>query len=132
MPLLIRTYLKEVPNKGIGVITSEFTPKGTIVYKDDLNFDRLIKQSEVDAMPDTLKQFIDTYCSFIKEYDAYYVCMDNSRFLNHSFTPNLNWDTKEKQYTAAKDIDCGEELTSNYTEFDEFSKNGNFGFEIYE
>lgn len=130
MPLLISTHLKEVPNKGIGVLASETILKGSIVYKDDLKFDKLIKQEEVDLMPDPLKKFIDTYCSFIKEYNAYYVCMDNSRFINHSFTPNLNWDTINKQYIAAKDININEELTSNYTEFDEFSKNGDFGFEI--
>ncbi len=130
MPLLINTYLKEVEGKGIGLMSREFIPKDKVVYKDDLNFDRLIKQSEVNQMSEAQKKFIDTYCAFIKEYDAYYLCMDNSRFINHSFTPNLNWDPVNKQYTAARIIEMGQELTSNYTEFDEFSKNGDFGFEI--
>lgn len=132
MPLLVDTYLKEVPGKGIGLISSEFITKGSVVYKDDLRFDRLIKQSEVDLMPASQKKFIDTYCSFIKEYDAYYLCMDNSRFINHSFSPNLKWDDEHKQYIADTNITPGIELTSNYTEFDEFSKKGDFGFEIQE
>jgi hypothetical protein len=132
MPLLVKTQLKEIPNKGIGVISVEKIKINTIVYRDDLNFDILLSQEQVDRMPDTLKSFVDTYCSFIKEYNSYYVCMDNSRFLNHSFNANLKWDDVDKKYIANRDIDMGEELTSNYTEFDEFSKRGEFGFEIYE
>ncbi len=131
MPLLIKTHLKEAKHKGIGLISSQYIKEGTVVYRDNLLFDRLFTKKDVESMDSVLKEFVRTYCSFNKEDDAYYLCMDNSRFMNHSFTPNLTWNEITKEYTANDNIREGEELTCNYTEFDELSKDGDLGFEVY-
>ena len=44
--------------------------------------------------------------------------------------PNTYNDKGKGTIVALKDIHCNEELTSNYREFDDYSKEGDFGFEI--
>ncbi len=130
MPILIKTHLQQVLNKGIGLIASQSIEKGQVVYRDDLNFDRLITATDFETMHPELREFVNKYCSFNKEENSYYLCMDNSRFLNHSYTPNLQWDETKKEYTASRIIHQDEELTCDYTQIDYFSKNGDLGFEV--
>lgn len=128
--LIIETTLKEFPNKGIGLCSVHNIPKGTFVYEENKFFDVLVSKKEVDAMHKVAKDFIETHCSYSKKRDGYWVCVDNARFLNHSFDANLKYLNDIHKYIAVRDILAGEELTCNYTEFDDCSKDGDFGFEI--
>jgi SET domain-containing protein len=44
--------------------------------------------------------------------------MDDTRYINHSDSPNLRFDMESRTIVALRDIDEFEELTLNYTEFD--------------
>lgn len=130
MPLLVKTYLKDIPGKGISLIAGEDIDGGKVMYKDDLNFDRLIPKSQVDTMPDAQKEFIERYCAYWKKFDSYYLCADNARFWNHSISANTKYNPEIGEVITLRFIHKDEELTSDYTEFDDYSKEGDFGFEI--
>jgi hypothetical protein len=56
------------------------------------------------------------YC-YLSPEGIYVFCGDNAKFMNHSTDPNC--DDPEGRYTVAnRDIEAGEELTSDYTTFD--------------
>lgn len=130
MPMTINTVLREIKGKGIGLITDEMIKAGDIIYKDDPEFDKIIPAAQVLKMSPALQNFMSTYASFNKKTDSYYLCCDNARFFNHSENPNTKYNKDNGTVTALRDIAKGEELLSDYREFDDFSKDGDFGFEI--
>jgi SET domain-containing protein len=131
MPMLVRTTLKEVPHKGIGLFTVGKINKGEIIYKDDTNFDRIFLKKEVDTFPPVLQEYIHSQAAYNKDTEEYYLCCDNARFWNHSDTPNTKYSRETGLVIALQDIAAGEELTSDYREFCDSCKEGDFGFEIY-
>lgn len=128
--LIIETILKEFPNKGIGLCSVHAMSEGTFVYEANSFFDVLVSKQEVDSMQKVPRDFIEEHCSFSKKRNGYWVCVDNARFLNHSDTPNLKWLSGIHKYITVRDISAGEELTCNYREFDDLSKDGDLGFEV--
>ena len=130
MPLLIETYLKETPNKGIGLFTSIFLKKGTIIYRDDITIDKLIPDDIVEKYDEPFKSFVKSNASYIKKLNLWYVYTDNSRFFNHDDIPNTSYNKETGESITLIDINIGEELTSNYREFCDHCVDGNFGFEI--
>lgn len=130
--LIIETTLKAFQNKGIGLCSVHALTKGTFVYEVYDFFDILVSKKEVDSMPKIGRDFIEEHCSYSKKRDGYWVCVDNARFLNHSSNANLKWLDDVKKYITVRDISAGEELTCNYTQIDDCSKEGDFGFKITE
>lgn len=130
MPMLVKTKLKEVPGKGIGLFLDESVKKDQILYEDDTQFDRILSRKKVLEMPEVLKRFIEVNAAYNTETDTYYLCCDNARFWNHSETPNTFYNSETGRVTALKDIEADEELTSNYREFCDSCKKGDFGFVI--
>lgn len=130
MPMVIKTKLKETEKKGLGLFAVENINKGDVVYVDDYGFDKIIKKEEMENFHPVLKDFIKKYASYNKEMDSYYLCADDARFWNHSDNPNTNFDAKSGKIYANRNILAGEELTTDYREFDDYSKDGDFGFEI--
>lgn len=128
--LIIDTTLKQFPNKGIGLCSVHNLAKGTFVYETNSFFDILVSKKEVDSMERVPKSFIETHCSYSKDRDGYWVCVDNARFLNHSSNANLKWLDDIKKYITIRDISAGEELTCDYTTIDDYSKDGDFGFDV--
>lgn len=130
MPMLIKTKLKEVPGKGIGLIADEFIRKGQVVYKDDSDFDRIIPKGQLLKMSPELKEFVKTYASFNSKTNTYYLCCDNARFWNHSDSPNTTYNPDNGLVTALRDIQVEEELTADYRDFCDYCKKEDFGFQI--
>lgn len=117
----IKTKLKETKNKGIGLFVDEFIPKGTLWWKEDLKYDKIISKEEYDSYSQIQKEFFDTYI-FIKKDGTMYMCGDNARFINHSNTPNTG--NIGNDCIVLKDIQKDEELTCDYREICELCKNG--------
>lgn len=134
--LLIETYLKEVSGKGLGLFTSGFVKKGTIIYKDDYVFAKVFTSKEVEKFTEAYKKFIIHYGCYMKENDSWHVDLDNTRFLNHSNTPNVRYDIGDYHQGGGgtmvniEDIEKDSELTVNYVEMNDYYKEGNFDFEI--
>ena len=77
-----------------------------------------LSRTEVENLPETVKQLIENYCLF--DADLYYVpqkgfkALDVSLFLNHSDTPNLISIDDGDYFEALRDIAEGEELLIDY------------------
>ena len=52
-----------------------------------------------------------------KRKDSWVLCSDNTKFANHSDTPNLGGESRQYD-VALRDIKAGEELTYDYRVFD--------------
>jgi len=116
---LIKTKLGASKIHGIGVFTDQFISKGTLVQKFIPGVDVEITQNQVDNLPSVAKAYIHSYAYKHKRTGNYILPSDDTRFLNHSETPNLiSSDVDEEIDVAVRDIQAGEELTVNYKHFD--------------
>jgi len=106
------TELKFIsPEKGIGVVATEFIPKGTITWALD-PLDQVLTPHEVSHMKPFFRNFIDKY-SYRDSEGNFVLCWDHGRFVNHSFRSNC-MSTAYNFELAVRDIYPGEELTDDY------------------
>lgn len=108
----VKTKLKEIKGKGIGLIADQEIKKGQIVYTRHPIIDIWIKKTDI---PKEAEDFFKKY-AVDKGGDSVLVNIDNYRFINHSDNSNIKWDGK-KSY-AVCNIKKGEEITINYNEID--------------
>ena len=114
---LISTYVARSDIEGVGVFSAEFVRKGAVISRFDPDFDRLIPTRDYLAAPAYLKSLLDRYAfphPGAPEFIVYEV--DNSRFMNHSLTPNTDYSDFAAGF-ALRDIAAGEELTCDYNTF---------------
>lgn len=115
---LIKTLIKSSKIHGTGVFTEEFIPKGALVWQYNDVIDKKISVNEIANLPEIAKQLLETYAW--REGNEIILCGDNGRFVNHNVDGNLGNDGLDKSVCIAlKDINIGEELTENYSQFDE-------------
>lgn len=96
---------------GCGIVATRDIPKGTITWVKD-QLDRILSPMEVDALPTVCRDTLLKY-SYRNRHGDYVLCWDNTRFMNHSFTPNCIT-TAYNFELAVRDIRKGEELTNDY------------------
>ena len=119
--LRVKTYLDKssIINAGIGLYAKEFISKDTIIWEWIPTIDVVYTKHQIEQMQPLDQEFIYKYSFIFKE--QYYLCVDNSRFFNHSDEPNCystDYNEKYLGYTRAKrDINVGEELTDDYKTF---------------
>jgi hypothetical protein len=106
------TELKFIsPEVGMGVVATEFIPKGTITWAFD-PLDQVFSPEEVLNMKPFFRNFLDKYT--YRDHQGYYIlCWDHARFVNHSFRSNCI-STAYNFELAVRDIYPGEELTDDY------------------
>lgn len=111
--LLIDAQLKEAGKKGIGVFAQHFIAKGTLVWMHEPMFHKKISVEEFQCLDPRAQAFVRHYATLEKEPSSYYYLdLDNTRFINHSNCPNIEFTTTEAR--ALRDIEAGEELTCDY------------------
>lgn len=121
--LLVKTKLKESPIQGIGLFADEFIPKGTLIWKFTPKIDTAYTLQEVENLKkEGTWKAISKYAYHSKITNKYVLCGDDARFINHSSinpaTDDTNtWDEIEGLTIAARDIQKGEEITSDYSVF---------------
>lgn len=104
----VRWISKEI---GCGIVATRDIPKGTVTWVMD-PLDRLFSPQQVAAFPDCCRETLYKY-SYRNRHGDYVFCWDNTRFMNHSFTPNCIT-TAYGFELAVRDIAEGEELTNDY------------------
>jgi hypothetical protein len=115
--LLISTYIAKSDIEGVGVFAAEAIAKGQIISRFEPEFDRIIPVREYLDAPPHLKSLLDRYAFPHPEMPGFIVYeVDNSRFMNHSDTPNTDY-SDFAGGRALRDIAPGEELTCNYNDF---------------
>ena len=121
----MKTKIKSSPIHGMGLFADEFVPKGKQMWRFEDGVDKAYTKEEVEALPEPERSEIlgleHTYLS--EDIGRYVVLGDDSKFINHSDTPNMvSGPRKPGEETpdfAARDIHKGEEITYDYRIFDE-------------
>ena len=111
MSLLVKTKLGHSNISGIGCFADEFIPKGTKIWEYNSMIDRCYVDSDIRLMSDLEREFIHTYA--YRHNGMLFLCVDNSRFFNHSDSPNTA-DPEGFATYASRDIEVGEEIVSDY------------------
>jgi uncharacterized protein len=114
--LLIRTFIRASPIHGNGVFAAEEIACGTVVWRYEPNFDRVITDEELVDMPDAFCDYINMYAYRSSDIGGRLLLpCDHAKFLNHSADPNtIELPLKS---IASRLIQAGEEMTCDYSKF---------------
>lgn len=116
--LLVPTYVAPSRLEGVGVFAGEAIQAGTLIWKLDPGFDRLVPKDSVLGLDPAVRAFIERYAyPLMADPNLLVVELDNGRFMNHSPTPNTRFDDPDAGY-AITDIAADEEILCDYGEFD--------------
>jgi len=121
--LLVKTKVQESAIHGLGLFADQFIPKGTEIWKFTPGFDVKFTKEQVLSFPKILQIFIYTYAWKSKKSGLYCHSVDDGRFFNHCSNPNslseYRDDEEESVNVALRDIQIGEEITNNYSAFED-------------
>jgi SET domain-containing protein len=118
--LLVRTYLDRSAIHGIGLFAAERIAKGTVVWRRSPELDLALTAEQIARLHPAAREQIEKYTYLDRMLGKFVLCGDDARFFNHSETPNCHDypDAEGGTTVAARDIERGEELTSDYASFD--------------
>jgi uncharacterized protein len=118
--LLVKTYLDRSRIHGVGLFAAERITKGTVVWRLNPLIDTQLTEAQIASLEAPAREQIEKYTYLDRVLGRYVLCGDDARFFNHSEQPNCH-DLPDEQggtTVAARDIEAGEELTSDYSSFD--------------
>ncbi len=119
--ILVKHYVGPSKISGAGLFCAEPISKGQPIYEFDYRFVQLIADSEIELMPEPMREAVYKYSYRGRGKDrlqgAVYYCADDSRFMNHQDTPSTIWIEEKNIYIAARDLPENSELTCNYSDF---------------
>lgn len=124
--LLIPTKLNQTKDRGLGLFSEINIPVGMTIWKFSDIIDKRISIEDFNKLPLVAKNFLLEYSPCDNGF--YDLDGDQMRHCNHSSDPNIEF--KNDRAIVIKRIKKGEEILSNYSEFDERFRNGDIGFDI--
>ena len=98
---------------GLGLIARHDIPMGTLVWRFESTFDRIIGLAQFASLSAAARRQVEHYGYLYG--DAFYLSSDDDRFTNHSDTPNTTF-VLGCAY-ASSHIKSGDEITADYSEF---------------
>ena len=121
----VKTYIDKssIPGTGRGRFFDEFVPKGTIVRVQEIDSPQLLMFSNIDNLKRVELKTMFNYCHSVPIGCNYHI---DKVFLNyppmmsnHSMYANVRYTFTEthKYCIASRNIEPGEELLQNYTQF---------------
>ena len=120
LALLVRTLIGPSTIAGTGLFAVDHIAKGTRIWEFTPNFDRVY--NDISAFPASVIAYLTTYC--YRNAGNYVFCADHAKFFNHADHPSC--DDDENFTYAARDIEAGDELTSDYRKFGVTNDDMNF------
>ena len=125
MPFVSKTHVDSSPIHALGLFATELIPKDSVywTYEPWVNVTtfshtqyKYVHDSErtISLESKYMWDGFRVYSFYVKEIDSLMFGLDNSRFINHSETPNSAFDYNKKGRIALRDIQAGEEITENY------------------
>ena len=114
--ILVKNKVLPSSIEGLGLFADQFIPAGTTIWQYHEEIDREISLEVVDAMPEVTREYMKKYAWV--EKNTFIISIDNTQFINHSYTPNCIPSDDEETMIAARDINIGEEITENYKTYD--------------
>jgi hypothetical protein len=117
--MLVDTYVAPSVIEGVGVFAAERIVAGTLIWRLDTTFDRLVPRSSLSDAPEYLRLYLERYTyPMPDDPETLILEFDNGRFMNHDGeNPNTDLSGMTEGF-ARRDIAAGEELTCDYNEFD--------------
>lgn len=115
--LLIPHFVARSPLHGYGCFTAVPIQRGAALWEFNPEVDRRFTPAERDQSPPAVQKELDHFGYM--DGGLIVMCGDGARWFNHSDTPNCAESADRQRTLAARDIAAGEELTSNYRDFDE-------------
>lgn len=114
--LTILTFIMYSEIDGFGLFSANAVDKGETVWIFNPLIDKFLTVEEMESLPDHVQYFLKKYGSF--ENNKYDIWLDNTRFLNHSDTPNIEWvgkgENNDEIGVALVDIKAEDEITVKY------------------
>ncbi len=112
---------------GFGLFAKQKIPKGTVWWHARPQDVVIISKNQFETIyasykSELTKKLLDgilSYSYYERNLDALILCMDNSRYVNHSFSANSGASEDENGFSsvALRDIDIGEEITEDYSKY---------------
>ena len=126
--ILVKTKIGPSKIHGMGLFASQFIPKGTMIWKFVPNLDIKISKARFKKLPILAKKTIIFYGYSNNKMGKYFLDFDNGRFVNHSYNPNMiDADySDDTPLFAARNIKKNEELTCDYSKYDDSKNLKNF------
>lgn len=122
--LKVKVELKESKGRGIGAFSAQFIPKNTKIWEFTQGMDVRIFGEDEELLDDIGREFLYKYGYL--ENNTWTICIDEGRHFNHSSHPNT-YDNEEGTF-ALKDINVGEEITTNYFEICDWNRENGLNF----
>jgi SET domain-containing protein len=129
--LLVKTSVGQSAVHGLGLFADQFIPKGTRMWEFDERVDRRFDEAHLTSLPEAEREAVLMHCYVNPRSGLYVFCGDDARYWNHSDEPNsedIGFDegivNGEGITIAARDIQRGEELLSDYKAFDAEARDG--------
>jgi uncharacterized protein len=125
--LLVKTFVANSEIHGLGLFAAEDIPKGTEIWRFVPGIDIKIPPSVVENLDPIRKEYILNYTYVNKVTGEHILPADSDRYTNHSKNPNtqnIGFAQEEGVTVATRNIKKGEEITTNYNEFE----NGTFNY----
>ena len=124
--MMVETILKPSPIHGLGVFLLAPVRKGELIWRFDSRIDRVYSSAEIATLPHHVQTYLRTYCTWNEASQLFVLCGDNGRYFNHSTSPStVSNAIAFGEDHAARDLEAGEELTSDYAEIcDDVRRNG--------
>ncbi len=124
--MMVETELKPSAIHGLGVFLLAPLRRGELIWRFDARIDRVYTPDEMATLPEHLQRYLKFYSTWHEQTGLYVLCGDNGRYFNHSDAPNtVSNAISFGEDHAARDLEAGEELTSNYSHIcDDVRQNG--------
>jgi len=115
--LYIKTTIWTSQIHGIWLFADQDITKWELLWEFIFWLDISLTEEQYVNLQESGKYFIDSYGWRDQITQKYMLNIDNSRFINHSKNPNIVH--YEYKLFAARNIAKWEELTDNYSDFDD-------------
>jgi len=113
--LLVKHKLDKDNYGGIGLFSDQFITKGDFIWIWDNDVEITYTIEKFKSLPEAYKSFLYKYSYQLKN-GLIVLNVDNSRFMNHSDTPNT-FEMDNGNIVSTQDINIGNELTCDYNKF---------------
>jgi SET domain-containing protein len=125
-PIMEFAEVKQSEIHGFGLFAKVLIPKGTVWWHARSQDVLIVTKHQFEVLDSSKKSpLIDdyinallTYSYYDMELDALVFCLDDAKFVNHSYTPNTgSIEENSVNSIANRDIEPGEEIAEDYTTY---------------
>lgn len=118
--LIVKTNVGLSKIHGLGLFAKEHIAAGTVIWKFQEGFDRMLTWSEVRALPKVAYDYIDMHAPRYgtnRKHQILILLCDDFKYANHStHTPNMQ-PNAYGEVVAVANINQGDEMLAHYQDF---------------